>query len=91
MKKKKEATPAQESKKAPVHTAKAGPVQASVFLNKTKDGKEFPSAVISRRYQGKDGNWKSSDSYGAKHLANLAELVASVARWMETNYPDAAN
>ena len=90
MTKKNEATATQERKK-PVHTAKAGSVQASVFLNTTKDGKEFPSAVISRRYQGKDGNWKSSDSYGAKHLANLAELVASIAHWMETNYPEAAS
>ena len=63
MKKKNEKAATQESKRAPVHTAKAGAVQASVFLNKTKDGKEFASAVISRRYQGKDGNWKSSDSY----------------------------
>ena len=91
MKKKNEKAATQESKRAPVHTAKAGAVQASVFLNKTKDGKEFASAVINRRYQGKDGNWKSSDSYGAKHLANLAEVTASVALWIETHYPEPAN
>lgn len=90
MKKKNETTATQKSTRAPVHSAKAGPVQASVFLNKTKDGKEFASAVINRRYQGKDGNWKSSDSYGAKHLANLAEVTASVALWIETHYPEPA-
>lgn len=90
MKKKNEPTPKQGSKKAPVHTAKAGPVQASVFVNQTNDGKEFPSVVITRRYKGKDGNWQSSDSYGAKHLANLAELLVSVGRFLELNDPYAA-
>lgn len=87
---KKKTEPTQETKKAPVHTAKSGPVQASVFLNQTKDGKEFPSVVITRRYQGKDGNWKSSDSYGAKQLANLAELITAVASFLDKNYPEAA-
>jgi hypothetical protein len=90
MKKKTTTETTQESKKAPAHTAKAGSVHASVFVNKTKDGKEFASAVINRRYLGLDGKWKSSDSYSTKHLGKLAEVIASVAVWMENNYPEAA-
>lgn len=91
MKKKQNATQAADAKKSPAYTKKSGPVHASVFLNKTKDGKEFPSVVITRRYQAKDSTWKSSDSYGAKHLKNLAELVVNVQGWIDQNYPDAAN
>lgn len=77
-------------KKAPLHGTKSGPVQASVFLNQTKDGTEFPSVVITRRYKGQDGTWKSSDSYGAKHLKNLAEVVVAIQQWFDENHPDAA-
>lgn len=91
MKKKEEATVKTESKKAPIHTDKVGAVRASVFLNKTKDGKEFPSVVISRRYQDKDKSWKNSNSFGAKHLGELAHLVAALQSWITATYPDAAN
>lgn len=90
MKKKNTPTQTDEAKKGRVYAAKAGPIHASVFVNKTKEGKEFPSVVISRRYKAADGNWKSSDSYGAKHLKNLAELVIVIQKWFDEKYPDAA-
>ena len=65
-------------------------MSCSVFLNKTKEGIQFPSAVISRSYKSGD-TFKDSSSYGARHLNQLAELVASLQSWMKSNYPEAAN
>lgn len=86
MKKKVEPT---TTKKSPVHKLRVGAVSGSVFLNKTKDGVEFPSAVISRSYKEGDG-YKTSNSYGAKHLAELVALATALQSWMNANYPDAA-
>jgi hypothetical protein len=76
--------------KKPVHRIRVGAVSCSVFLNKTKEGSEFPSAIISRSYKSGD-SFKDSNSYGARHLAELSALVASVQSWIAANYPDAAN
>jgi hypothetical protein len=84
MKKKEETKPTNR----PVHSARIGAVSCSVFLNKTKDGQEFPSAIIRRSYKSGD-TFKDSSSYGAKHLAQLAELVSSLQSWMKSNYPEA--
>jgi hypothetical protein len=73
----------------PVHRSRVGAVSCSVFLNKTKEGTEFPSAVISRSYKSGD-TFKESNSYGARHLAELAALVASLQTWFNTNYPETA-
>ncbi len=74
----------------PVHRDRVGAVSCSVFLNKTKEGKQFPSAVISRSYKSGD-TFKDSNSYGARHLAELAALVARLQSWLTSNYPEAAN
>ncbi len=86
MKKKNEAKPTNQ----PVHRIRVGAVSCSVFLNKTKEGTEFPSAIISRSYKSGD-SFKDSNSYGARHLAELAALVASLQSWMTSNYPEAAS
>jgi hypothetical protein len=85
MKKKTETTGANK----PVHRIRVGAVSCSVFLNKTKEGTEFPSAIISRSYKAGD-SFKDSNSYGARHLAELAALVSSVQSWITANYPEAA-
>lgn len=76
--------------KKPVHRIRVGAVSCSVFLNKTKEGTEFPSAIIRRTYKAGE-SFKDSNSYGARHLAELAALVASLQNWLTANYPDAAN
>lgn len=86
MKKKNETKPTNK----PVHRIRVGAVSCSVFLNKTKEGTEFPSAVISRSYKSGD-SFKDSNSYGARHLAELAALLAGLQSWMTSNYPEAAN
>lgn len=81
----------QETKKTnqPVHRIRNGAVSASVFLNETKDGTKFPSAIISRSYK-TDKGFQESSSYGGRHLAQLAELVASLKAWFDSNYPETA-
>lgn len=84
MKKKEETKPTNR----PVHSIRFGAVSCSVFLNRTKEGQEFPSAIIRRSYKSGD-TFKDSNSYGAKHLAQLSELVSSLQAWMKNNYPEA--
>lgn len=86
MKKNVEAKP---TKKSPIHKLRVGAVSGSIFLNQTKEGVEFPSAVITRSYKEGDG-YKNSNSYGAKHLAELIALATALQSWMNANYPDAA-
>lgn len=88
--KKKNETTTEAAKKLPVHKDRVGSVSCSVFLNSTKDGKQFPSAVISRSYKASDNTYKDSNSYGARHIAELAGLVGSLQAWFAANYPDAA-
>ncbi len=90
MKKKEEAVTNNKSNKGPVYRTSPGPVQASVFVNKTRQGVEFPSAVINRRYlDQKKQEWVNSSSYGLKHIDELAKVVAEVQTWMKENYPNA--
>ena len=90
MKKKEEAVTNNKSNKGPVYRTAPGPIQASVFVNKTHQGVEFPSAVINRRYLDKGKNqWVNSSSYGLKHIDELARVVGEVQAWMKSNYPHA--
>jgi hypothetical protein len=86
MKKKEEAVTNNKSNKGPIYSTHEGAVRASVFLNKTTKGEEFPSAVINRRYLDKNKNWANSTSYGLKHIDELAKVVADVQAWMKANY-----
>lgn len=84
------ATAPAASKNRPVHSVKIGPVSGSVFLNTTDRGETFPSVIISRTY--KSGTeFKKSNSYGAKHLENLAGVIIAIQTWLQANYPQAAN
>jgi hypothetical protein len=80
-----------ETKKVnkPVYRTRIGAVSGSIFINETKDGGKFPSAVISRSYK-TDKGFKESSSYGARHLNELAALVADLQAWFQGNYPEAA-
>jgi hypothetical protein len=73
----------------PVHTVRVGAVSASVFLTDGREGEKFPSAIIRRSYKSESG-FKESSSYGARHLNELATVVANLQNWMTANYPDAA-
>lgn len=68
---------------------RVGAVSCSVFLNKTKEGTEFPSGDHQSMDKAGD-SFKDSNSYGARHLAEPAALVSSIQSWMTANYPEAA-
>lgn len=57
----------------------AGPVVATIWKNEGKEeGSEFPSVSIEKRYQDKQGEWKSTSSFNKSQLAQVA-LVAKKA------------
>jgi len=62
-----------ETKKPPVGKVRVGSVTASIWEN-TKDGKTFYNVTFERRYKAGD-EWKSSDSYGAGDLLELAKAA----------------
>lgn len=74
----------------PVHRIRVGAVSCRVFLNKTKEGTEFPSAIISRSYKAGD-SFKDSNSYGARHVNELAAVVANLQNWFQTNDSESGN
>ena len=74
----------------PVHRIRVGAVSCSVFLNKTKEGTEFPSAIISRSYKAGD-SFKDSNSYSARHVNELAAVVANLQNWFQTDYSESGN
>ena len=47
---------------APVKKFNVGAVQAAVWNNDSKEGKQFFSISFDKRYKDKEGNWKSSNS-----------------------------
>ena len=56
----------------PVCKIRAGQVSAALWENKvtTKSGNEVDilKATVQRRYKDKDGNWKSSNSFGRNEI-----------------------
>ena len=71
----------ENSKNIPEKKFRAGGVTAAVWCNTTKvDGAErdFRTVAVERRYKGKDGQWKSSNTFSASDLAKL-QLVAGKA------------
>ena len=67
----------------PEKTFRLGSAQAAVFLNEGENG-YFRSITLDRRYQDKDGEWQSSNSFTASQAANaLASLQSAVNYVME--------
>jgi hypothetical protein len=63
----------------PVFEAKAHGVQVAVWRQERqgKDGTfEAYSVSVSRRYKDKEGNWQSSSSFDARHIAALRSCLA---------------
>lgn len=53
---------------APVKKFNVGAVQAAVWDNDSKGGKQFFSVSFDKRYKDKEGNWKSANSLMANDL-----------------------
>ena len=64
-----------ETKKAaPVAKVSVGLQTASIWKNES-EGRAFYNVTFDRRYRNAQGEWKSTDSYGADDLLALAKLA----------------
>ncbi len=52
----------------PIKKFSAGGVQVAVWENEGKEGKQFYSVSIDRRYKDKNDEWKSTNSFKAADL-----------------------
>ena len=53
----------------------AHPIQAAIWRNEGREKEAFYSTTFERRYRDKDGNWKSTNSFGADDLLLLAKVA----------------
>ena len=61
-------------KNAPVAKVSVGLQTASIWKNES-EGRAFYNVTFDRRYRNAQGEWKSTDSYGADDLLALAKLA----------------
>jgi len=58
-------------------------IRAVCWINQrqTKDGRSYqePSVVLERRYQDKDGHWKSTNRFSAQEVLLLTHFMSKVA------------
>ena len=62
------------SKPQPADKIRIGRITAAIWRNTNDEGKHFYSFTIDRSYEDKDGNWKSTDSFGLNDALLLAKL-----------------
>lgn len=63
-----------ETKKKPDARISVGLQNASIWKNES-GGRAFYNVTFDRRYRNGQGEWKSTDSYGADDLLALAKLA----------------
>lgn len=72
--------------KRPTKEFRAGPVRAAIWIDEAKreDGStyEVGSVVIERRYKDQDEEWKSTNRYHLRDLANLWLVVIESLRFL---------
>lgn len=64
-----------DEKKKPEFDVKLGRLRATVWKNKSSEGKEYRSVNFESSYKDKDGNWKNSSSFSEHELPQLEKLV----------------
>ena len=64
-----------KEKKKPVATYQVGKAKVIVWENVNKDGDTWKSYQIEKRYQTKDGEWKSSSSINDSELLELKKAI----------------
>jgi hypothetical protein len=66
--------------KRPAHEIRRGPIKATIWENKGKDGVFF-KFTVTRLY--KDGDdWKSTSSFGSQDIPKLASVLVMVEDWI---------
>lgn len=70
----------QNTNTAPVHTARAGTVNASVWETVTEKGPQF-KIIISRMFK-KNETWQRGHTFYAENLAAVVEAVGKAQTWI---------
>tara|TARA_Y100000310_G_scaffold320072_1_gene376102 strand:- start:29 stop:262 length:234 start_codon:yes stop_codon:yes gene_type:complete len=52
-----------------------GAICATIWKNESKEGNEFNTVTVERRFQDKEGNWKSTSSLRLNDLPKIAVVV----------------
>ena len=63
------------SNNKPIQKYVAGAISASVWKNEMKDGSVVHAVTIERRYQDKDGDWKSTSNLRINDLPKVRLLA----------------
>lgn len=75
----------------PVQTFKGGRgITASVFTNKTDDGKPYFSVSVQKAYKADDDSWQTSSNFTRDELPRLAHVVAKAQAFVIENDAAAA-
>jgi hypothetical protein len=78
-----EPTPAEAPDRTrPVHTVRLRNVRATIWANDTETGVRY-NTTVSRIYKGpKDGEWRTSDSFGRDDLLLLSKVLDIAHTWI---------
>jgi hypothetical protein len=71
--------------KRPAHEIRRGPIKATIWENKGKDGVFFKFTVARLYKEGDD--WKSTSSFGSQDIPKLAGVLVQVEDWIRENTP----
>ena len=65
----------------PVHTLRSGAVKAAIWKNEPATGGTYFALTVTRSYQ-VDGEWRDTDSFGARDLLDLRRVATAAESWI---------
>ena len=79
----------QDKQKAapPIKKIRVGGVSISLWENKNDEGQVFLKATFEKTYKDKQGEWATTDSYGAADLDLLDIALREARRYARIEYP----
>lgn len=79
-------TNAPSDRKPPVHEVRIGRIRACVWANSSEEHGTWHSVTISRTYrEGKDGPYRSANSYGRDDCLVVAEVMRLCWLWIASH------
>ena len=69
----------------PIKKFQIGAVNASVWKNKSKEGTEFLSVSLQKRYKDEQGQWQSSSSYKPSDLPKAVLVLQKAYEFVALN------
>lgn len=70
--------------KKPVKVFRSGSIQASLWENKTAEGKPFLSITLKKSWTDKEGNWKNGTSFSQQDMGNIMIVTMSAAQYVRS-------